>query len=141
MSFAEIIAQAQERLSTSRLHVDDDTDADIRVIVALLDLLDPESAKVQEDLAYLNELRARRARAWLGAGGSEAGYAASAETTTPADIDRLHQLAAERGEVIVRLVDVRSSVWGDFRSGARCMVCGMTKVQAAAANYNCTKEC
>lgn len=141
MSFSDVITQAQERLSVVRLSVDENTDADVRAIVALLDLLDPDSPKVQDDLAFIDELRGRRARASLAAGGREPGRAAAAETTTQQDIDRLSHMASERGSFIVGLVDARSNVWGDFRGGHRCMVCGMTKAQAAAANYDCTEEC
>lgn len=141
MAFSDIIAQAQERISAQRMYVDDSTDKDVRTIIALLDLLDPDSPKVKADLDFLDDLRGRRARASLAAGGREPGRAAAAESTTQEDVDRLSHMASERGSFIVGLVDARSCVWDDFRAGHRCMVCGMTKAQAAAANYDCTEEC
>lgn len=141
MTFSDLIAQAEERLSVPRLSVDDHTDADIRVIAAFLDLFASDGATAMNDAKFLDELRGRRARASLDAGGRDAGRAAAAEVTTVEDVDRLSHIAKERGALIVHLAYTHTNVWADFRFGNRCMVCGMTKAQAADANYDCTKEC
>lgn len=141
MEFSDLIAEAQTRLSADRLYVDDNTDADVRIIAAFLDLFDTTSPEGRSDTAFLDELRARRARASLTAGSREAGRAAAAEVTTVDDIHRLNDMARARGPLIIHLADTHTSVWADFRTGLRCCVCAMTPAQAKAADYNCTEEC
>lgn len=141
MTFSDLIEQAQERLSAPRLYVDAETDADIRIIAELLDLFDHSSGPAEEDMAFLDGLRARRARASLSAGSREAGRTAAAEVTTHDDIDRINTMLRQRGAFTLHLADTHAEVWSDFRAGHRCSVCGMTPAQAAAAGYDCAREC
>ena len=142
MAFDDLIAQANERLSVLRLSVDDHTEADIRVIAAFLDLFDVESGQPKDDLAFLNELRGRRARASLEhLNDREAGKTAAAEVTTRDDLDRVTHIMLERGHLVAAVADTYRSLGEDYRTGRRCMVCGLTKAQAAAANYDCVREC
>lgn len=142
MGVQELIALANERLSVPRLSVDDHTEADIRIIVAFLNHFDATSGPAKDDLDYLNELRARRARAFLDQRDDrEAGKTAAAEVTTLEDVDRVSHIMLERGHLVAAVADTYRSIGEDYRTGRRCMVCGLTKAQAAAANYNCTEEC
>lgn len=142
MAFDDLIAQANERLSVLRLSVDDHAQSDIGVIAAFLDLFDVESGPAKDDLDYLNELRARRAQAYLDQREDrEAGKTAAAESTTREDVDRVTRIMLDHGRLVAAVADTYRSIGEDYRTGRRCMVCGLTKAQAAAANYNCTEEC
>lgn len=141
MPLSDLIAQAQERLSAPRLYVDEHTEADIRIIAGFLDLFDTNNGPAASDMEFLDELRTRRARAFLGAGDRDSGRAAAAEVTTCEDIGRINAILRERGPLVLHLADTHSDVWADLRTGHRCSVCAMTKAQAEAAGYDCTKEC
>lgn len=139
MSLADLRARAEERLSTFRLAVDSITDADIRFIADFLTALDEQEARDAVDIAVLDEIRSRRARASLA--DLENRSAAAAAVTTSDDVDTINRIARERGTVAQRLASAHTDVWEDFSRGERCSVCGKTTAQAAAENYNCTEEC
>lgn len=142
MTVQELITQANERLRVLRLSVDDHAQADIGVIAAFLNLFDVTSGPAKDDLDYLNELRARRARAFLDERDDrEAGKTAAAEVTTLDDVDRVSRIMLDRGHLVAAVADIYRGIGEDYRTGRRCMVCGLTKAQAAAADYDCTEEC
>lgn len=141
MAFDDLIAQANERLSVLRLSVDDHAQSDIRVIAAFLDLFDVESGPAKDDLAFLNELRGRRAHAHLAEKDRAEGQKAQAEVTTEEDIARLSRIIRARGDIIAAIVDTFQDLREDYRLGHRCSVCGLTRAQAQAQNYDCVREC
>ena len=138
-TLAELRSQAEERLGAFRLNVDDVADADVRFIGAFLNFLDEQEAQDAIDTQVLHELSARRAHAALADWDNR--HKAAAAVTTQQDIQTINKMCKDRGPFIQNLVGTRTSVWEDFRVGGRCAVCAMTPAEAAAADYDCTREC
>jgi len=139
MTLDELRAQAEERLAAVRLGTDEATEADVRVIAAFLNWFDEQAARDAEDTVFLNDLLSRRAHAALA--DWENRHQAQASVTTQADIDAINTMCKDRGPFIRLLATAHTDVWEDFRVGGRCSVCAMTSAEAAAADYDCTREC
>jgi hypothetical protein len=103
-------------------------------------------ATTRDDMAAaLRELQTRRITAFSAGNGlglsSKDQLALIAEATTADDIDLLNDAVRMLDEFSKTVATLHTDVWREFAKGQRCSVCGMTSKQAAAARYDCAREC